>query len=78
MGATAYAIGGGAAIAAETMNRIAKSAEIIERLEPRLAVARTELHAAIREAHDEGVAQATIARVAGLSRERVRQIVASS
>jgi DNA-binding phage protein len=62
-------------IAAETMNRVAKAAEKVERLEPRLAEARTELHAAIRDAHAEGAGMATIARVAGLSRERVRQIV---
>jgi hypothetical protein len=60
------------------MNRIAKAAERVERLEPRLAEARVELHAAIRHAHDEGAKPATIARVAGLSRERIRQIVSSS
>jgi DNA-directed RNA polymerase sigma subunit (sigma70/sigma32) len=60
---------------AMTMNRIAKAAERVERLAPRLAEARAELHAAIRQAHAEGATQATIARVAGLSRERVRQIV---
>ena len=57
-------------IGAETMNRVARAAEKIERLEPRLETARTELCAAIRDAH-----AATIARVAGLSREWVRQIV---
>ena len=60
------------------MNRIARAAEKIERLEPRLAEARRELHAAIREAHAEGASLGTIARVAGLSRERVRQIVSAS
>jgi hypothetical protein len=48
------------------MNRIAKAAERVERLE------------AIRQAHDEGAKPATIARVAGLSRERIRQIVSTS
>ena len=62
-------------MSAETMNRIAKAAEKVERLEPRLAEARTELHAAIRQAHGEGASLSAIARVAGLSRERVRQIV---
>ena len=62
-------------ISAETMNRIAKAAERVERLEPRLADARVELHAAIRQAHDEGATLSAIARVAGLSRERVRQVV---
>jgi hypothetical protein len=49
-------------MSAETMNRIAKAAEQIERLEPRLAEARAELHAAIRQAHTEGAKPATIAR----------------
>jgi DNA-directed RNA polymerase sigma subunit (sigma70/sigma32) len=62
-------------ISAETMNRIAKAAEQVERLEPRLTEARRELHAAIRDAHAEGASLGTIARIAGLSRERVRQIV---
>jgi hypothetical protein len=62
-------------ISAATMNRIARSAEQIERLEPRLTEARQELHQAIRDARAEGADLATIARVAGLSRERVRQIV---
>lgn len=60
------------------MNRIAKAAERIERLEPRLAEARVELHAAVREAHAEGASLGTIARVAGLSRERIRQLVSIS
>ena len=62
-------------IGVETMNRIAKAAERVERLEPRLADARVELHAAIRQAHSDGASLSAIARVAGLSRERVRQIV---
>jgi DNA-directed RNA polymerase sigma subunit (sigma70/sigma32) len=57
------------------MNRIARAAEKVERLEPRLAEARQELHAAILDAHGEGASLGTIARVAGLSRERIRQIV---
>ena len=62
-------------IAAETMNRVARAAEKIERLEPRLLAARAELYAAIRDAAAEGAKPATIARVAGLSREWVRQII---
>jgi DNA-directed RNA polymerase sigma subunit (sigma70/sigma32) len=62
-------------MSAATMNRIAKVAERVERLEPRLADARVELHAAIKQAHAEGASQSAIARVAGLSRERIRQIV---
>jgi hypothetical protein len=56
-------------IAAKTMNRVA------ERLEPRLLAARGELYAAIRDAHAERATFATIASVAGLSREWVRRIV---
>jgi hypothetical protein len=64
-----------AGISAETMNRLLAAAEEYERLRPRLDAARTELHAAIRQAHAEGVKDAAIARMAGLSRERIRQIV---
>jgi DNA-binding phage protein len=65
-------------VSAETMNRIAKAAERVERLEARLAETRAELHAAIRQAHAQGARPATLARVAGLSRERIRQILSSS
>jgi DNA-directed RNA polymerase sigma subunit (sigma70/sigma32) len=65
-------------MSAETMNRISTAAEKVERFEPRLAEARQELHAAIRAAHAEGATLGTIARVAGLSRERVRQLVSGS
>jgi hypothetical protein len=64
-------------IASEAMNRVAQAAGRVERLEPRLAAARAELHAAIREAHAEGVGVAVIAKLAGLSRQRVSQIVAT-
>jgi hypothetical protein len=64
-----------ATISAETMNRVAKAAEKIERLEPRLTAARAELYAAIRDADADGAGLATIARVAGYSREWVRRIV---
>ena len=57
------------------MNTIAKAAEQVERLEPRLVAARQELHAAIRKAHAEGASLGAISRVAGLSRERIRQLV---
>jgi DNA-directed RNA polymerase sigma subunit (sigma70/sigma32) len=62
-------------MSAATMNRIAAAAERVERLEPRLAEARRDLHAAVREAHAEGASLGTISRVAGLSRERIRQLV---
>ena len=60
------------------MNRIAKAAERVERLAPQLEAAREELHAGIKRAHAEGASLGTIARLAGLSRERVRQIVTKS
>ena len=59
------------------MNRIATAAEKVERLRPRLDAARVELHAAIREARAEGASLGAIARVSGLSRERIRQLVSS-
>jgi DNA-directed RNA polymerase sigma subunit (sigma70/sigma32) len=62
-------------MSATTMNRIAKAAERVERLAPRLEAAREELHTGIRQAHAEGASLSAIARVAGLSRERIRQIV---
>ena len=56
---------------------LAEAAERVERLKPRLAEARRELHAAIRDAHAEGASLGTIGRVAGLSRERVRRLVSA-
>jgi predicted transcriptional regulator len=53
------------------MNRITRAAERVERIEPQLKAAREELHAAMREAHAEGVDVATITRLSGLSRQRV-------
>jgi uncharacterized protein (UPF0335 family) len=61
--------------AADAMNRVARAAEQVARLEPRLRAARSELHAAIREAASEGVDAKLIARVAGLSRQRVAKIL---
>jgi len=57
------------------MNRIAKASETIDRLQPRLAQARKELYAAILEAHREGASVTVIAKLAGLSRQRVDQII---
>ena len=54
---------------------VSQDREKIERLEPRLDAARAELYGAIRDAHAEGAGLATIARVAGYSREWVRRIV---
>jgi hypothetical protein len=61
-------------MAADALNRVARAADEIARLEPRLERARADLHAAIREAVNEGVAVAVVARVAGLSRQRVSQL----
>jgi hypothetical protein len=44
-------------------------------LQPRLAQARKELYAAILEAHREGASVTAIAKLAGLSRQRVDQII---
>jgi hypothetical protein len=62
-------------IAADALNRVAKEAEEIERLQPRLERARQELHAAIKDAHAEGASVSVIAKVANLSRQRVDQLV---
>ena len=64
-----------APIAADALNRIALAADQLARLEPRLAEARRELHAAIVEAHSHGVSAAAIARVAGVSRQAVYKII---
>jgi uncharacterized protein (UPF0335 family) len=62
-------------VAKSALDRVAAAAERIARLEPRLVTARQELHAAILEAHAEGVSVTVIAKVAGLSRQRIDQIV---
>lgn len=59
----------------DALNRIASAAEKIARLEPRLEAARQERIEAIREAHAGGASVAVLARVAGLTRQRVDQIV---
>jgi hypothetical protein len=60
----------------DTLDQLARTAESVARLEPRLSAARVELHRLIRLADDEGAGREVIARVAGLSKERVRQILA--
>jgi DNA-directed RNA polymerase specialized sigma24 family protein len=62
-------------VANAPLERVVKTAEQIARLEPRLSDARRELHAAILEAHAEGHSTSVIAKVAGLSRQRVDQII---
>lgn len=58
------------------LERIYRARARVERLEPQLVAARQELHAAVVEACDAGHSPQVVASVAGLSRERVRQIVA--
>jgi hypothetical protein len=60
----------------DTLDQLARTAENVARLEPRLSEARVELHRLIRLADVEGAGREVIARVAGLSKERVRQILA--
>jgi DNA-binding phage protein len=62
-------------VAADAMNRLATAAERVARLRPQLEDARAELHDAAREAYAHGVSIAAIARVSGLTRQRVHQIV---
>lgn len=59
-----------------SLERLELLARRLARLEPRLEQTRAEMHEAIRAAAAEGHSQAVIARVANLSRERVRQILA--
>jgi hypothetical protein len=59
----------------EFVNRVAALAERLERAERRVDAVRAELHEAIRTAHARGASLALIARVSGLSRARVHQIV---
>jgi len=59
----------------DPLDRVARAAEKIARLEPRLQSARRELHEAILDAHGQGTSIVVIAKVAGLSRQRVDQIV---
>lgn len=59
----------------EALDRVSRAAEKARRLEPRLEAARKELHAAIRDAHEQGVSVAVLAKVAGISRQRVSVLV---
>jgi hypothetical protein len=60
----------------DLLNRVARAAATVERLEPSLKNARIELHDALREAHANGADVATLARVSGLSRQRVNVLLA--
>jgi hypothetical protein len=64
-------------VATDALNRVARAAEEISRLQPRLDRARTELHESIKEAHREGATAAVLVRVSGLSRQRISQILAN-
>ena len=57
------------------MTRVARAAAASARAEARAEEARAELYAAIQEAHAAGEAVNLIAQVAGVSRQRVWQIV---
>jgi len=65
-------------VAGDALNRVAAAADKVARLEPRLEEARRELHAAIIDARKDGATVVVIAKVAGLSRQRVQQILARS
>ena len=58
------------------LNDVAEAAERYKRAEDERRQAREELRAKVRVARDEGISFAAIARAAGISRERVRQLYA--
>ena len=55
---------------------VEKSAQVFHSQREELERRRATLHEAVRRAAGEGIPAAKIARAAGLSRERIRQIVA--
>jgi hypothetical protein len=62
-------------VAADAMNRIARAADRLDRLNRQLEEARQELQDAIREAHAAGVSVAAIARTTSLTTQRIHQIL---
>jgi hypothetical protein len=58
-----------------SLTRVARAAAAAARAEARAEKARQEFYAAIREAHATGEAVSLIAQVAGVTRQRVWQIV---
>lgn len=63
---------------ARMLDRVAEAARELERIEHARLAARSRLRALIVDAHAEGIPLATIGRAAGLSRQRIRQIVSAS
>jgi hypothetical protein len=57
------------------LDRVAEAARKLEETESARAQAREELRAAILAARSEGIPLAAIGRAAGLSRQRIRQLV---
>lgn len=57
------------------LERAAKAAADIERLEPQLIDARSELHAAIVDAYRSGVSVDLISRASTLSKQRIYQLL---
>jgi len=60
------------------LDDVATAAARVRAAEEELRQARAALHAAMRKAHVEGIPAAAVARSAGLSRERARQILIQS
>lgn len=60
---------------APLLDRVAEAARKLEETESARAEARAELREAILAARAEGVTLAAIGRAAGLSRQRIRQLV---
>jgi DNA-directed RNA polymerase sigma subunit (sigma70/sigma32) len=58
------------------LDDVASTADRYMRAEENRRKAREELRAKVRAARDEGISFAAIARAAGISRERVRQLYA--
>jgi DNA-directed RNA polymerase sigma subunit (sigma70/sigma32) len=59
----------------DSLERLELLRRRLDRLEPQVEKTRAEMRDVIREAAADGHSQAVIARMAGLSRERIRQIV---
>lgn len=56
------------------LNRISTLAAAVARAEPKLTRLREQLHAEIRAAHEEGVSVTSLAKLSGLSRQRIDTI----